>query len=37
VLYSIAVLDLKVVKWVVPSEARHETRGEEQLTPRTAV
>jgi multidrug efflux pump subunit AcrB len=37
VLYSIAVLDLKVVKWGVPSEARHETRGEEQLTPRTAV
>jgi len=37
VLYSIAVLDLKVVKWGVPSEARHETRGEEQLTPRAAV
>jgi multidrug efflux pump subunit AcrB len=27
VLYSIAVLDLKVVKWSAPGEARHETSG----------
>ena len=37
VLYSIAVLDLKVVKWGVPSEARHESRCDEPLAPRTAV
>jgi multidrug efflux pump subunit AcrB len=30
VLYSIAVLDLKVVKWSAPSEARVETSGEKQ-------
>ena len=30
VLYSIAVLDLKVVKWGAPSEARHATSGENQ-------
>ncbi len=31
VLYSIAVLDLKVVKWGVPSEARHEPSGQKEL------
>jgi multidrug efflux pump subunit AcrB len=28
VLYSIAVLDLKVVKWSTPGDARHEASGE---------
>jgi multidrug efflux pump subunit AcrB len=35
VLYSIAVLDLKVVKWSAPSEARHEPSGEKHLVPGT--
>jgi multidrug efflux pump subunit AcrB len=33
VLYSIAVLDLKVVNWSAPSEARHEPSGEKHLVP----
>jgi multidrug efflux pump len=33
VLYSIAVLDLRVVKWGAPNE----TSGERTLAPRTAV
>ena len=35
VLYSIAVLDLKVVKWSAPGDARHESTGEPPLATST--